>query len=391
MKIVKLTAENIKRLRAVEITPDGNTVVISGRNGQGKTSVLDAIWFALGGGPATRDTAKPIRDGQDHASVTLDLGDIRVSRTWVGDKTTLKVESADGARYSSPQQMLDGLVGSLSFDPLAFSNLPEREQLATLLKLVDLPFDVTELDRRRRTLYEDRTAIGRDGKQYDGQLAGMPQPAPDLPDKEISTAAVLADYRRAQEAYRLWSDASSRVKHAQEELAAAEFALGRLDEPTGHAPTAIEEQIAGIEETNRQVRAARERTRVAERVAEHRALYEDLTAEITALDDQKAAALHDASMPIDGLAFDDDVVTYNRVPFKQCSAAEQLRVSLAMAMAMNPTIRVIRITDGSLLDAANMELIEKMAVEGDYQCWIERVADRDEGVGVFIEDGAVSA
>ena len=47
MKIVKLTAENFKRLEAVEITPDGNTVLISGRNGQGKSSVLDSILAAL--------------------------------------------------------------------------------------------------------------------------------------------------------------------------------------------------------------------------------------------------------------------------------------------------------------------------------------------------------
>ena len=49
MKIVSLEAENYKRLKAVEITPDGNMVVIGGRNAQGKSSVLDAIWAALGG------------------------------------------------------------------------------------------------------------------------------------------------------------------------------------------------------------------------------------------------------------------------------------------------------------------------------------------------------
>ena len=85
MKIIRLTAENVKRLRAVEITPDGTLQVVTGRNAQGKSSVLDAIWLALGGGTAARDTPRPVRDGEERASVTLDLGDLTVTRTWRGD------------------------------------------------------------------------------------------------------------------------------------------------------------------------------------------------------------------------------------------------------------------------------------------------------------------
>jgi hypothetical protein len=93
---------------------------------------------------------------------------------------------------------------------------------------------------------------------------------------------------------------------------------------------------------------------------------------------------------VPGLGFDDDGVTYNGVPFSQCSSAEQLRVSLGVAMALNPRIRVLRITDGSLLDAENLAVIEEMADLQDFQVWIERVAEDGE-VGVVIEDGAVKA
>ena len=92
---------------------------------------------------------------------------------------------------------------------------------------------------------------------------------------------------------------------------------------------------------------------------------------------------------MDGLGFDEDGVTYQGVPFSQASAAEQIRVSLAMAMALNPKLRVIRILDGSLLDADNLALIAEMATVSDYQVWIERVGDGD-GIGVVIDDGAVA-
>ena len=95
-----------------------------------------------------------------------------------------------------------------------------------------------------------------------------------------------------------------------------------------------------------------------------------------------------AKFPIKGLAFDDTGVTYNGIPFSQCSTAERLRVSLAMAMAMNPKLKVLRIMDGSLLDSQNMAVIQEMVAANDYQCWIERISE-NAGCGIYIEDGEV--
>lgn len=402
MKVVSLTAENFKRLRAVEITPDGNTVVISGRNAQGKSSVLDAIWAALGGGHAAKGTPRPIRDGADQASVTLDLGDLKVTRRWTGDKTTLRVESAEGARYGSPQQMLDGLVGRLSFDPLAFAQQDEKSQLATLLSLVELPFDPATLDGQRRALYEDRTVIGREVKLLEGNLAGVPETPDDVPDAEVSVAEVM---REIQDAQRLVSqDAAARDRHSQAEAKVAElrrlFAEAKAELDAAAAAVAalpdvpdldaLQTRAETAEQTNRLVRAAAERRRLEQLLEAKRGEYDAHTEKIAQLDREKADAVAAARMPIDGLGFDDEGVTYRGVPFKQASAAEQLRVSLAMAMALNPDIRVVRITDGSLLDSDNLRLIEEMAADRDFQVWIERV-DESGAMGVLIEDGEVAA
>ena len=93
---------------------------------------------------------------------------------------------------------------------------------------------------------------------------------------------------------------------------------------------------------------------------------------------------------MDGLGFDEDGVTYNGIPFAQASSAEQIRVSLAMAMALNPELKVLRIKDGSLLDGDAMEAIREQIVERDFQLWIERVGDADAGA-VIIEDGEVAS
>jgi len=404
MKVVSLTAENVKRLRAVEIHPDGSTVVIAGRNAQGKSSVLDSIWLALGGAPAGKATAKPIRDGQNSAQVTVDLGEIRVVRSWTADgKTKLTVTAADGAKYSSPQGLLDQLVGRLSFDPLAFAQQDEKSQRKQLLDLVELPFDPDELAEQRAGLFAARTDVNRELKAAKAQLEGMPAAPAGLPEQEVSAADLLRQAREAESTRQLAARlrdtadvAEARVVQAKAELAAAlqvkqhaDDALAGLPEQLPD-PAQFEEQLAAVEQTNTAVRAAAQRREQQARVTELDAKSTSLTGSITELDQQRDAALTAAVMPIDGLGLDEQGVTYQGMPLKQASGAEQLRVSLAMAMALNPRIRVIRITDGSLLDSSNMALIEQMAADADFQVWVERV-DESGQVGVVIEDGQVVA
>ncbi len=400
MKIVQLTAENIKRLKAVQITPDGNTVVIAGRNAQGKSSVLDAIWMALAGGAATKETTRPIRDGETKASVVLDLGDLVVTRRWTSAGTSLEVAAQDGARYSSPQTILDGLIGRLSFDPLAFAEQDAKHQLQMLLDIVDLPFDPVELDAKRRGVFERRTDVNREVKRLEAQLAGLPRVPDDTPDVEVSAAALAIELREAEDEERRRetlkqdgervADEIERLKlelaAAEASLAAAREAFAALPDPVDLAPIRARLEVADA--TNAAVRVKHDRARLDAELADQRAAADAGTAELAEIDRSKAAAIADAKMPLEGLSFDEEGVLYQGVPFSQASSAERLRVGIAMAMALNPKIRVIRITDGSLLDSENLALIEEMAGEHDFQIWIERV-DESGTVGVTIEDGQV--
>lgn len=404
MKIIELRATNIKRLKAVEITPDGTMQVIGGRNAQGKSSVLDAIWLALGGGKASKETPLPIRDGEDRASVRLDLGDLIVTRSWTAKGTTLKVENADGAAYSSPQGMLDALVGQLSFDPLAFTRLSPRDQREALLKLVDLPVDVDKLDAERQLAYEARTEIGRQAKA----LGDVPAIDEDLPNVEQSAVELFERLNAAREHNRARKVAEDAIRRTEQDIADLEAQMARLTKLLkttreelasrtaalagmgGDLPLdELEEQLATVEDTNARIRA---NNAAKERLAQKtdlREMYEAATREIEALDEQKEAALAAATFPVDGLGFDEHGVTYNGVPLAQASSAEQIRVSLAMGMALNPRLRVLMIKDGSLLDSESMAAIREQVAEKDYQLLVERVGNADEGA-VIIEDGAVA-
>lgn len=403
LRIVRLTAENVKRLKAVEITPTGDLVTITGRNAQGKSSVLDAIWLALGGGAASKATARPVHDGEDHAQVVLDLGSLTVTRTWRGDRSTLTVASADGATYNSPQRVLDALIGKLAFDPLAFTRLGAKEQREALLDLVDLDVDLASLDAQRKALYDERTEIGRQGKAI-GEVPAIDE---DLPSAEQSAAGLIAQIRAAEEQQRdidqaranldLLVKRGTEVTEAIARLQAELQDLGqqhaaqqaRLDATPAPADTAaLEAQLADIETTNATIRANNEARDKLAAKADLYQCYASLNDQIAELDHAKAVALAEASFPVAGLGFDEAGVTFNGIPFSQASSAEQIRVSLAMAMALNPTLRVIRILDGSLLDEDSMQLVADAAHEGGYQVWIERVSDPSESA-IIIEDGSV--
>jgi hypothetical protein len=400
LRIIRLEAANFKRLVAVEIEPDGNVVTISGKNGMGKTSVLDAIFDTLAGADKKR-TPMPIREGETEARVEVDLGDFTVVRTWKGDKTTVTVTSKDGAKYGSPQAFLDEKLGALSFDPLAFSAQEDKKQLATLLSLVDLPFDPAVLAGQRLAIFDKRTELGREVKRLEGALAGVPRPAGE-PPTEVSAAAISEEYRAAEKivserngaAERLVA-ADVRLERAQEELdlaqaarTAAAFQLAALTEQTeGIDPDEILGRMKAVDETNAAARAYAEASARWMELDDFTRQVAEQSEKLDDIDQHKADSLAAADMPIDGLGFTDDGVTYRGVPMRQCSASERLRVGMAIAMKANPKIRVLRIEDASLLDADNLKLIEEMCGDQGYQAWIEVVGDG--GVGFQISDGMV--
>ena len=403
MKIVELKAENIKRIKAIEIKPKDNLVIISGKNDQGKSSVLDSIWYALSWGDGKKKTPKPIRKGEDKAQVRVDLGDIIVTRNWTGnEKSYLKVENKEGMQYKSPQQLLDRFMGKLSFDPLDFSRLNSKEQGETLLELVDLKLDLKELEEKKETIYDERTLKNRELKAVQIQLEEMEEPE-ETPVLEISITSLTEkletgvkhntdienrlhnlDFTQAQidEDIEKIGKLRNRVEDNKEKIKAHG---NWLKENKQVDVEEIRTKIDEAESVNKRIRAAeafREKETDIKKLSGER---DGLTKQIEKLDSNKKQALEKADMPIKGLSVDKDSVTYKGFPFSQLSDSEQLKVSMAIAMAVNPKLKVIRVRDGSLLDEENMKIIREMANNNDFQIWIERVEEGE--VGFIIEDG----
>jgi|TARA_Y100000310_G_scaffold92194_1_gene89789 hypothetical protein len=394
VKILKLQAENLKRLVVVEINPDGNIVQISGKNGAGKTSVLDAVWWALAG--ADNIQKKPIREGQEKAYIMLDLGEIVVERTFTGKGSYLKVTNADGAAFQSPQKMLGSLIGKLSFDPLAFQRMKEAQQIAALQELAGV--DGTPVRNANKIDYEKRRDLNRDAKSARARAEGIAVP-PDVPEKLVDLSslrdAIAEKWRENAEI----EEAAEKAQALFDRIKAAEATVAKLQAERREHLSFAEQETSDVSalraefdaavESNEGVRLRQERDAALGEAGAAEAEAAELTKAMELRTAAFEVAVAEADMPIEGLSIDlEQGVMFNGVPFSQASDAEQIRASMALAMAANPKIRVIRIRDGSLLDSDSLATIATMANHEDYQIWIETVDESGE-IGFMLEDGMV--
>jgi chromosome segregation ATPase len=432
MRIHAYHAENFKGLKRVDIPdPDETLVIITGKNAQGKSSVLDGIWGALGGASASPEQA--VRRGEKRASVTLDLGEIVVTRRWqAGGNSTVVVENRDGSQRKSPQTLLDSLVGKVAFDPLAFTRWDGAKQAKVLRQLAGLDEAFAAIDEQARAAYEERAAVNRAVKQDEALLAstGLAGAFADVPDQEQSAADLAAEYQDAvneksqndairQDVKRLRGakkDATDGLTAAQERVAALERDLeaARDNERRCRAEVqdathelvdteefaaslidpdlqALKDRLNSIEAFNRRVRAKQERKALEDRLEANRAEAQALTGRMESLDAEKAARLATADFPVDGLGMTGETVTLGGVPLAQASTAQQIRLGLAVGAALNPKLRVAVVRDGSLLDDTSLAAVKVWAEEHDVQVWLERVGSAESRTGVIIEDGAVYA
>lgn len=422
MRIVELTAENIKCLSAITITPDPDesVVTVGGLNGAGKSTALDCIEYAVGG--VRGIPAVPIRTGETKARIVLDLdaeGEfpaLRVERRFSVKGGSDLIVTSGGKRQSSPQSILDALHGRVGFDPLAFTREKPAEQRRILQGLVGLDF--TEADKRRATLFEQRTTENRTVKDLTAQAAGMETFA-DAPQEETSANALIEEIQAVKETNRVNQNKrdlcerlrvgcnqdvedldalekqlaaiQERISQANERLTLTRnsYATARevTDKLTDQPTDALQEQLDKCEETNRQVRANAAAKDLAIRVERRKRVADKLTGQLERIDEDKQAGMESAEWPVEGLGFSDDGVMLDGLPFEQASQAQKIDVSVAMGFAQNPTLRVMLIRDGSLLDDASLARIATLAAEKDGQVWLERVGEGD--CSVIIRDGEV--
>lgn len=403
VKITSFEAENVKRVKAVTIIPaaDGLTV-IGGRNAQGKTSVLDAIAWALGGDKFR--PGHPQRDGSvlpPRLRVLLSNGLVVERR---GKNSELYITDPSGRKAG--QTLLNSFVEQLALDLPKFMAASGKEKAQTLLRIIGLGEQVEELERRGKTLYNERLALGRIADQK-AKFAKEMTFYPNVPEEPLSAAELIAQQQdilarngenqrkrqRRDELKRTLDTAEAqlaeltrRCEQLREDYRIASTdAADLLDQSTAE----LEENIRTIEQTNAKVRANLDKARAeadAQKLADE---YAALTAQIEDVQREKLALLNGADMPLPGLSVTDGELTYNGQPWDCMSSSEQLIAATSIVRRLNPECGFVLLDRLEAMDTDTLAAFGRWLEGEGLQAIATRVSTGGE-CQIIIEDGEVA-
>lgn len=409
VKINKLEIENVKRVKAVAIepTPNGLTV-IGGNNGQGKTSVLDAIAWALGG-----NKYKPTK-AQREGSVTPPSLQITMNNGLIvkrdGKNSSLKVIDPTGKKAG--QQLLNEFVEELAINLPKFLEASDKEKAETLLQIIGVGDELFELDSAEARLYNDRRAIGQIADQKKKFALEKPYYT-DAPDELVSVSeliqqqqAILArngeNQRKREQVTKISQDldlANQIVNSLKKQLQEAEEKQAKLkaDLEVAHKSAAdlkdestaeLEKQLAEIDEINRRVRANLDKEKAESDAKEFKEKYDSLTAEIEEIRAKRTDLLNKADLPLPGLSVMDGKLTYNNQQWDNMSSSEQLRVATAIVRKLKPDCGFVLLDKLEQMDLQTMNEFGKWLEQEGLQGIATRVSTGDE-CEIIIEDGYV--
>lgn len=402
MRIIGLQAENIKNLKAIQIKPKkGQAVMLRGNNGAGKSATIECLFIGLTG----KKIDEPIRKGQTRATIKIDTEKYIIKKLITAKGDYLDVTTTEGIKQTSPQKLLNKLFDARTIDPVAFANEKPAEQRRVLMQLADLDF--TEADQKRQELFEQRTMVNRQVRDAKGTLEGMEIPEADTPEQEISISeaiATLDNIKQERSQAAQWQACKAtyedEIASLEERLAQVQALLknrkqalkdhmkNQVAPPSDDELARAQSVVEKAEGINQAIRAAANYRAQRSQLDKFEAESAKLTAQIEKLDKTKQTKIEKAKYPIKGLAVDDQQVLYNGLPLSQMSSGEQVRVSTAVAMALNPELRVLCVREGSLLDDDGIAAIAAQAKDKDVQLWIEIVGE--EGPGILIRDGEIA-
>lgn len=413
MRLTGFEIRDFKRLKlcAIPNLPERGVVPLVGRNGAGKSSIIDAFVAALGGKRGLPE--EPIRRGAEKASIVLRFDELEVERTITASGGgALTVRGADGVPMRTPQEVLDRLVGSYGFDPMAFAAATPAEQRKTLARVCGVDLDGHE--RARKSVFDERTYVGRQLAQAEATLAALP--IVQAPEKEESLEAILTQIGEAQRTNAEVEAAQRRVVELESIMTRRSDEIGRLEAQLAEAQAKLDEAVKAltdarceameakakrvdlaplsqrakdVEQVNARVRQRRERERKLAEATDLRKKRDGLSERIAEMEATLATAVAGAELPVEGLAIAEDGVTLNGVPFSQASSAEKLKVGFALALAEGKECRLVFCRLGSLCDEESLATLAQLADEHDALALVELVDD-GERPGIVIEDGTIA-
>ena len=409
MKINRLEIENVKRIHAVMIEPskDGLTI-IGGKNRQGKSSVLDAIAWALGG-----NKYKPSQAGNTDSTIPPRLKVIMDNGLVVerkGKNSDLKVTDPEGQKGG--QQLLDSFVEELAINLPKFMEATGKEKANTLLQIIGVGPQLAELEQKEKSLYSERLYVGRTADQKEKFAKEQPY-YPDAPEEPVSASElireqqeILARNGQRQQWAREHDAILEKIMKTEDEIRSYEASIRALKEKLKEldeqrrasektpaqmkmeSTEELERSIENIELINRKVRANLDKAKAEEDAKQYRDQYTELTNALEDIRKQKSGLLDSADLPLPGLSVKDGELIYNGQQWDNMSSAEQMIVSTSIVRKLNPKCGFVLLDKLEAMDLDTLKEFGAWLEQEGLQAIATRVSTGDE-CSIVITDGYV--
>lgn len=427
IKILKAEITNFKNISHKTVVFEGRSAIIIAPNAGGKSSLIQAIQSPIN---SKIIPLQPVKEGEERGSVELLVGgkfkgesvkyNIGLYFSPEHQKGRITITNEDGGKVPGGKSVINDIVGNISFNMMEFLRLARtdaggvsdagRKKQVEILKAL-LPDEVVdkmaELDVERKKVYNERSTVNAEVKVMKTNLEGHEYTLEDIENystkkdgEAIRTqinglSTSIEKHSKATSAQARFMETISfkeeQIACLQKELDVARHNLNTTNEwlqknekpSIGH----LSAQLKDIDDHNaicdEIAKLEKSRSDMDTKSAES----DKKTERMKEIDKEKAEVFASSPLPVPGLAFDENMVTYKGLPLDedQHSTAMLIGIGIRIGMAMNPNLKLLVIKDGSLLDRQTLRFIMKICEEQGYQVLIEKVDFEGENEEVTVE------
>jgi len=408
-RIIRLTIKNIKKISTAIIEPKGNSIVISGRNGAGKTTVLDSIEYALTNIYGTEMNV--VSEGQNNGYIIVETEQFIARRVFTShSKSYISIQGKDGYTINSPYDFLNELSSNFNFDPIEFIYLPPKLRVKRIKKALGLDFSVEEerlyelFDKRKDIMISYKQAqksfdqvknldIGSDefirhdevveeinrATEWNNSLTELDS---NIREIRATLQSIDSDIESYMYKIRVLNDERKKIENDLNELLTRKNGKEKID------ISLLTKKLMDIEDNNVRYRNKLRYDEVKSYYDEISQKYESITKEIEDIQNYIIDETRKKSAALDHITFKNETLYVNGYEFDQLSQAEKILFTVKLAILNNPKLKVILVREGPALDHETLQLLKDCAEKLDVQIWIERVED-NQNADIIIEDGVL--
>lgn len=423
MKVTQIRISNILGIKRLEFKP-GKITIISGKNGSGKTSVLESIKKALGGG----HDATLLRKGATEGEIVLQLDDGKtIIKKVTQKKSDLSVEDVHGKKMRLGATYLKDVVDQVGINPISILNADPKDRIKMLLGSIPLKLPVGEIklitgldvsgdtrhplqivEEKRGYIFEERAEINKGLKNMETMVSEMRKTIPFADQDDVDWVSQVGRLRgeleetihqkntkiaqfggsHQQTLDALKEEAQQCIDIIKEKLEASlenekknySMLVEELDKTFSEITDPLKAQIAEADANSKnqeKISGAKAFVKQKkEELAEEQAAAEALTEQIRSLDQLKAELVE--NLPVKDLEIVDGNIHIGGIPFDTLNQAAKIRFVLMIAGLRKTELPLVCVDGLEALDDGVFKAFEEEAAKTDMQFFVTRVSEEGE-------------